>query len=82
MKKETEVYQQMQCNRDKDLKRFFTSSPSAVKQRVQLSPSLQLQNDTAVREPINHLTALCGKLSWSTKKREKIFEGMWIAKKL
>lgn len=69
MKKEMEDYKQTQCNRDKDFKKLFASSPNAVKQKAQLSPLLQLQNDTAVHEPTNHLIILCDKLSWSRKMR-------------
>lgn len=68
-KKETEDYKQMQCNRDEDFERFFTSSPNAAEQKARLSPLLQLQNDTAVREPTNHLIILCDTLSWSRKMR-------------
>lgn len=74
MKKETEVYQQLQSTETKT-GRDFKSSPSAVKQKARLSPSPQLQNDTAAREPANHLTALCGKLSWSRKTERKVFWG-------
>lgn len=80
MKKETDDYKQWQCNRDKDFKRFFASSPNAVKQKVQLSPLLQLQNDIVGHEPTNHLTILCDKLPWSRKMRR--FEGIVTADRL